>query len=375
MHKSKKLEGLSGTSQVMDHLGVTQKQLRDWIKAGLIEPKLYGEGETNKYKYYDEAAIRRINIIKIYRELDFPIDQIKSILSNPVKSEFEILSEQIGLLEEKRNSYDRMISVCSYISAYGMGSLDGMQNPAKNVDEYYQKLKNAMQARVAKMSSKDYSALSDEVESILIRFEINLRLNKSVQSEPLQDCVASLLHIFKRLYSFEPNAILALELYKQLRENPILHNMLLEITTEKTLSYVHDAILAYYLTRFEVEVTNPLAEKVYSVYETDTQEEFDAYKLYEKVSDYFFPFCISAYDIMGVNCPEGLKSYTWPIFFTSMPDDSICNVKDFNINEVYENFYQLLFFFGCKYLDENRAMLEPEYLKHDKNLYKELIDV
>ena len=327
MHKSKKLEGLSGTSQVMDHLGVTQKQLRDWIKAGLIEPKLYGEGETNKYKYYDEAAIRRINIIKIYRELDFPIDQIKSILSNPVKSEFEILSEQIGLLEEKRNSYDRMISVCSYISAYGMGSLDGMQNPAKNVDEYYQKLKNAMQARVAKMSSKDYSALSDEVESILIR------------------------------------------------ENPILHNMLLEITTEKTLSYVHDAILAYYLTRFEVEVTNPLAEKVYSVYETDTQEEFDAYKLYEKVSDYFFPFCISAYDIMGVNCPEGLKSYTWPIFFTSMPDDSICNVKDFNINEVYENFYQLLFFFGCKYLDENRAMLEPEYLKHDKNLYKELIDV
>lgn len=144
--------------------------------------------------------------------------------------------------------------------------------------------------------------------------------------------------------------------------------------TEQEAKQITHAIFAYYLTRFELEVTNPLAEKVYSVYEANTPEEFDAYKLYEKVSDYFFPFCISAYDIMGINCLEGFKSYTWPIFFTALPDDSICNVKGFNINVVYENFYQLLFFFGCKFLDENRAMLEPEYLKHDKTLYKELID-
>ncbi len=264
--------------------------------------------------------------------------------------------------------------MCNYISSYGMASLDGVQNPAETIKAHYQKITDAIHVRIAKLSINEHAELSEEVQKILFSFEINLRLNKSVQSKPLQDCVISLLSIFKRMFSFEPNAVMAMDFYKHLRENPVLHNLLLEITTEETLSYLHDTLFAYYLNKFEEEVTGPLGEKICPIFDAYSAEEFDAYDLYAKVSDYFFPFCVSAYEILGINCAAGLKSYAWPIFFTKVPDDSICNVKEFNINEVYENFYQLLFFFGCKYLDENRALLEPEYLKHDKFLYKDLID-
>ena len=163
-------------------------------------------------------------------------------------------------------------------------------------------------------------------------------------------------------------------MFEELRKNPIIHSQLLEITTEDTLSYLHDALFTYYFVKFEDEVTGPLAEKIYPIFEAYAPGEFDAYDFYTKVSDEFFSFCVKAHEILGIDLPVGLKSYAWPIFFTDMPDDSICNVKDFNINEKCENFYQLLFFFGCKYLDENRGLLEPEFLKHDIFLYKDLID-
>ncbi len=375
MSKSSQLTGLSSTSQVLKRLDLKPKQLRVWEDQGLVKPTLiHGDGETNKYKYYNEATIRRINIIKIYRELGFPLKDIRTILSDPSKSEYDIFSEQGALLEEKKKYYERMILMCNYISRYGLEAINGMHNPAAAIENHYMGIVNAIQSRIAKFSSKEYEEIGEEIGRILIISEINHRTHKPLQSEQTQSCVESLLHVFKRFFSFTPNALMGIGMFEELRNNPIIHNQLLEVTTEETLSYLHDALFTYYLVKFEDEVTGPLAEKINPIFEAYAPGEFDAYDFYTKVSDEFFSFCVKAHEILGIDLPVGLKSYAWPIFFTDMPDDSICNVKDFNINEKCENFYQLLFFFGCKYLDENRGSLEPEFLKHDKFLYKDLID-
>ena len=104
MNKSSQLTGLSSTSQVLKRLDLKPKQLRVWEEQGLVKPTLtHGDGETNKYKYYNEATIRRINIIKIYRELGFTLKDIRTILSDPSKSEYDIFQSKANFWKKKRS--------------------------------------------------------------------------------------------------------------------------------------------------------------------------------------------------------------------------------------------------------------------------------
>lgn len=374
MHKSKKLEGYSSRTQVQKRLGVTPKQLRDWEKKGLVAPSLlHGEGETNKYSYYDEATIRRINIVKTYRELDFSLEKIRTILDNPLKSDFRIMLEQADLLEAKRRQIDGMIAMCNFVSRYGPESLRDMNEPALQIADRNARIEYALKTRINNLSSEEYAEIAEEAGRIVISFEINDRMNLSPQSPQTLETVESLLQLLKRFFSFTPSALITMELYRVLRQIPVFTKALTELASDHLPSYIHDALFVYYLVKFEDEVVVPTAEKLFPLFESYTPETFDAYKFYDQVSEHFFSYCLSAYKIMGVNLPEGLKSYTWPIFFPSVPDDNVWNVKEFDINEVYENFYQLLFYFSCKYLDENRALLEPEYLKLDNFLYKDLL--
>ena len=72
--------------QLADLAGVSVRTLHYYDEIGLLTPDAYGE---NGYRYYDEGALLRLQQALFFRELDFRLDEIKSIVDHP---DFDVLS-------------------------------------------------------------------------------------------------------------------------------------------------------------------------------------------------------------------------------------------------------------------------------------------
>jgi DNA-binding transcriptional MerR regulator len=66
--------------QLADIAGVTPRTLHYYDEIGLLKPSSVGE---NGYRYYDEDAALRLQQILLYRELDFSLSEIRTILDAP----------------------------------------------------------------------------------------------------------------------------------------------------------------------------------------------------------------------------------------------------------------------------------------------------
>lgn len=63
--------------QLSKMAGVTPRTLHHYDDIGLLKPSRIGE---NGYRYYGEEALLKLQQILFYRELDFPLDDIKKIM-------------------------------------------------------------------------------------------------------------------------------------------------------------------------------------------------------------------------------------------------------------------------------------------------------
>ena len=70
--------------QLADLADVTPRTLHYYDEIGLLRPSSIGE---NNYRYYDDAAVLRLQQIRFYRELDINLNDIRDILDSP---EFDI---------------------------------------------------------------------------------------------------------------------------------------------------------------------------------------------------------------------------------------------------------------------------------------------
>ena len=78
--------------------GSSIRALRHYDSIGLLRPTKVTEAG---YRLYDEAAVEKLRLILVYRELGFSLDEIRTLLDAPDHDRNEILQHQIGLMEEK----------------------------------------------------------------------------------------------------------------------------------------------------------------------------------------------------------------------------------------------------------------------------------
>ena len=64
--------------QLSKMAGVTPRTLHHYDEIGLLKPSRIGD---NGYRYYGEEALLKLQQILFYRELDFPLDDIKKIMA------------------------------------------------------------------------------------------------------------------------------------------------------------------------------------------------------------------------------------------------------------------------------------------------------
>lgn len=77
--------------------GVTPRTLHHYDDIGLLKPSRVGD---NGYRYYGEEALLKLQQILFYRELDFPLDDIKKIMG---RRDFDVL----GALQSHKDALQK----------------------------------------------------------------------------------------------------------------------------------------------------------------------------------------------------------------------------------------------------------------------------
>ena len=88
--------------------GVTVRTLQYYDRIGLLPP---AERTGAGYRLYDAAALERLQQILLFRELEFPLKQIRAVLESPAFDRQKALEQQITLLEMKRQRLEGLIAM------------------------------------------------------------------------------------------------------------------------------------------------------------------------------------------------------------------------------------------------------------------------
>ena len=97
--------------------GVSVRTLHHYDAIGLLKPTAVTEAG---YRLYDDAALERMQSILLFRELQFPLKDIKRILDAPDFDPMAALAQQVRLLEMQREHLEQLISHAREIQQTGV---------------------------------------------------------------------------------------------------------------------------------------------------------------------------------------------------------------------------------------------------------------
>ena len=113
--------------------GVSVRTLHHYDAIGLLKPaKITDAG----YRLYDDTALRRLQTILFFRELEFPLQEIRVILDSPAFDPMDALESQIRLLELRRQHLDALISHARNIQNTGVIDMNFKPFDKSQVDAY-----------------------------------------------------------------------------------------------------------------------------------------------------------------------------------------------------------------------------------------------
>lgn len=113
--------------------GVSIRALQYYDKIGLLPPAKYTE---SGYRLYDDTCLERLQQILLFRELEFPLRDIKEIVNSPNFDRSKALEQQIGLLMLKKEHIENLIGLAREIQTTGVRSMSFEAFDTKKLDEY-----------------------------------------------------------------------------------------------------------------------------------------------------------------------------------------------------------------------------------------------
>lgn len=112
---------------------VSVRTLHHYDAIGLLKPTEVTEAG---YRLYDDAALERLYLILLFRELEFPLKEIQRILDAPDFDRNRILEQQVELLKAKANHLQTLIHLANGIKLIGVKYLEFNNWDPKKIDEY-----------------------------------------------------------------------------------------------------------------------------------------------------------------------------------------------------------------------------------------------
>lgn len=118
--------------------GVSIRTLQYYDKIGLLHPTGYTDAG---YRLYDDTDLERLQHILLFRELEFPLKDIKAIINSPAFDRGKALEQQIELLKLKKEHIENLINFADGIKLLGVKHMDFKVFDRSKLDEYSRQAK------------------------------------------------------------------------------------------------------------------------------------------------------------------------------------------------------------------------------------------
>ena len=118
--------------------GVSIRTLQYYDKIGLLHPTGYTDAG---YRLYDDADLERLQHILLFRELEFPLKDIRVILNSPDFDRSKALEQQIELLRLKKEHIENLMNYALWIKMTGVKYMDFKAFDRSKLDEYSRQAK------------------------------------------------------------------------------------------------------------------------------------------------------------------------------------------------------------------------------------------
>ena len=207
-------------NEVSKITGVSIRTLQYYDTIGLLKPVEY---TASGYRLYDDTSLERLQQILLFRELEFPLKEIKGIIDAPNFDRNRALEQQIELLTMKKEHLENLINLARGIKGIGTKYMDFKAFDTRKIDEYSKRAKELWgqtpeykeyEEKTKNWTKDDEEAIANEFMKIFVEFGQMKEMNPSdrqvqAQVKKLQDyitehfytCSVKILQGLGRMYA------------------------------------------------------------------------------------------------------------------------------------------------------------------------------
>lgn len=157
--------------------GVSIRTLQYYDKIGLLPPADYTEVG---YRLYDDETLQKLQIILLFRELEFPLKDIRRIIESPVFDREKALEQQIHILELKKEHIENLIDLVRGVKKSGVKDMtDFTAFDTAKIDDYIAKAREywgdtaafkEFEEKNADRTSEENAGINTELMKIFTQF-------------------------------------------------------------------------------------------------------------------------------------------------------------------------------------------------------------
>ena len=193
---------------------VSVRTLHYYDSIGLLSPSTVSEAG---YRLYDDTALERLQYILLFRELGFPLKEIRTILNSSDFDRNRALEQQIELLTLKKEHLENLINFARGIKAIGVRYMDFSAFDTSKIDEYAMQAKatygnttyyKEYEEKTKDKTTEEMQGLSDDMMQLFVEF--GQMKDEEVASERAQGQVKKLRDFINTNFYTCTNEILKL---------------------------------------------------------------------------------------------------------------------------------------------------------------------
>jgi Predicted transcriptional regulators len=201
--------------EVADLVGISVRTLHHYDEIGLLIPE---ETTDSGYRIYSERNLEQLQQILFFRELGFPLRQIKAIVTSPTFDKREALEMHRQMLLEKRRKLDQLLQTVERTIRHDKGEIrmsqqekfkgfDFSTNPYEDEarQRWGDKAVDESNAKMNKMKENgELEAFQNEMNEVYQKLA-SVR-QEDPASEASQEAVGKWYELLNRMGSYSPEA-------------------------------------------------------------------------------------------------------------------------------------------------------------------------
>ena len=185
-------------NEVSKLTGVSIRTLHYYDEIALLSPTSITEAG---YRLYNDTALERLQHIMLFRELEFPLKDIKEIVNGSNFDRNKALEQQIQLLTLKKEHIENLITFARGIQGVGVKNMDFSAFDAKKLDEYAAQAKASwgkteaykeFEEKEKNRTKEQSNQIAEGMMALFTEFGLLLKEGKTADSKEVQAQVQKL---------------------------------------------------------------------------------------------------------------------------------------------------------------------------------------